>query len=235
MNRVNVPTRAENLALAIRAKAGDMAARNELIERNMPIVHRIAAAMARGRDIDDLKQQAVFGLIRAIELFDPSLGLSFCTYAITWVKQAIGLYIQQDLLVRVPIYLTHNSPASRKEPADPRKRRERATNRHRAACAMTPFQSLSDPTGEGTTVAELIVDGSEPPDLDTRAEVARLRRAIGKLDRHARYILAHRYGLDGAPERTLEQIGRTLGRCRERIRQMQREAEAALLEQLEVA
>ena len=48
-----------------------------------------------------------------------------------------------------------------------------------------------------------------------------LRALIDRLEPREARILRYRFGLDGGPERTLEEVGQQFGVTRERIRQLQ--------------
>ena len=62
---------------------GDVAAREELIRRTLPLARRLAGRYARRSEpIDDLMQVASIGLIKAIDRFDPTLGLAFSSFAV---------------------------------------------------------------------------------------------------------------------------------------------------------
>src|SRR4051794_31334862 len=61
---------------------GDVGARQELIERHVDFVHRLARRYARrGEQLDDLTQVGCVGLIKAIDRFDGSFGANLTTYA----------------------------------------------------------------------------------------------------------------------------------------------------------
>jgi RNA polymerase sigma-B factor len=69
--------------LFCRSEAGDAAAREELVERYLPLARRLARRYAHGREpFEDLNQVAGMGLVKAIDRFDPEIGLSFSAYAI---------------------------------------------------------------------------------------------------------------------------------------------------------
>src|SRR4051812_20726485 len=61
---------------------GDVAARQELIERHVEFVRRLAQRYARrGEQLDDLTQVGCVGLIKAIDRYDGAFGASLTTYA----------------------------------------------------------------------------------------------------------------------------------------------------------
>ncbi|MBS2027573.1 MAG: sigma-70 family RNA polymerase sigma factor [Deltaproteobacteria bacterium] len=77
----------EERALLARAKQGDRGARDELVERMLPVVVAVARRYRRaGALIDDLIQEGVLGLYQAISHFEPSRSNRFVTYAIWWVR-----------------------------------------------------------------------------------------------------------------------------------------------------
>jgi RNA polymerase primary sigma factor len=97
--------------LAARIKAGDPAAREELIVANLPLVRRIASAF-RGHnriiDLNDLIQEGNLGLLRAASDFDPEAhGTRFVNYAACWIRYNIRRVLaEQATTIRYPYYLT---------------------------------------------------------------------------------------------------------------------------------
>ena len=66
------------LALARLRRTGDPAERAALVERYLPLAYSVAARYAHTREpLDDLRQVAVVGLLKAIDRFDPSRGFAF--------------------------------------------------------------------------------------------------------------------------------------------------------------
>jgi RNA polymerase sigma-B factor len=84
MSAIAAPQRREEQLLFERYYArGDVAAREELIRRTLPLARRLAGRYARGSEpIDDLLQVASIGLIKAVDRFDPTLGLAFSSFAV---------------------------------------------------------------------------------------------------------------------------------------------------------
>jgi RNA polymerase primary sigma factor len=83
-------TAAEEVRLAKRIERGDPAARAEMIERNLGLVHA-AARPYRGRGVpyDDLVQEGTIGLVRAVDKFDYRRGLRLSTYAMWWIRSSL--------------------------------------------------------------------------------------------------------------------------------------------------
>ena len=91
LHQFRLLTAQEERDLARRVKAGDPAAREELIVANVPLVIHIATHYeSSGMTRDDIIQEAVLGLIRAVEKFDPEThGTRLSSYATYWITQAI--------------------------------------------------------------------------------------------------------------------------------------------------
>lgn len=89
-----------------RYKAGDTAAMNELITRNLKLVVAVARAYRdKGVDWEDLLQEGNMGLIHAIEKFEWERGNRFSTYATWWIRQRISHYLStQRHSIRVPTH-----------------------------------------------------------------------------------------------------------------------------------
>jgi RNA polymerase sigma-B factor len=78
--------------------------RNELVERHSWLAHVCARQMAhRGEPVDDLVQVATIGILKAVERFDPSYGVSFKTYAsVTALGELRRHFRDTTWRVRVP-------------------------------------------------------------------------------------------------------------------------------------
>jgi len=80
--------------------------RDELVMTNMRLVASAArsykSTLKRHVPFEDLIQEGTCGLMRAIELFDPSKGYRFSTYAMWWIRQAIGSALMSSRQIRMP-------------------------------------------------------------------------------------------------------------------------------------
>lgn len=92
----------ESRALLVRAKSGDLAARDALVEGNLRLVLSVLQRFAgRGENMDDLFQVGCIGLLKAIENFDVSLGLRFSTYGVPMISGEIRRYLRDGSPLRV--------------------------------------------------------------------------------------------------------------------------------------
>jgi len=96
--------REEEIEAAKAAAAGDVCARNKLINGNLRFVVNVAKKFqGRGISLDDLISEGNIGLINAINGFDVNKGYHFITYAVWWIRQSILKAIYEKArLIRLP-------------------------------------------------------------------------------------------------------------------------------------
>ena len=74
--------------LAIRARAGDAEALAEIVLELLPRIHRKAAVFAHGGvEADDLAQEGAIGVLRALDRYDPALGVPFASFALVCAER----------------------------------------------------------------------------------------------------------------------------------------------------
>ena len=97
-------TREEEVDLCKKIEAGDMRAREKMIESNLRLAISIAKKYYRsGCAMEDLIQESNIGLMKAVERFDWRRGFKFSTYASWWIKQSVSRYVASHKnTVRVP-------------------------------------------------------------------------------------------------------------------------------------
>ena len=234
---VQLCTAEEEQDLARRIRAGDRAAYDELVERNLPLVRRLCRRFWGTSLFDDAVQQGDMGLMKAAEKFDPDRGVRFSSYAAVWIRQYIQRYRGNDRTIRVPNYLWHVE-AYRNKPHHPGRDDEGAEKRERRIAAaelasMCPV-SLSRPiNNDEDTVADGIPDPEDDDDGGEDREL--IGRLMSVLEPRAREIIAARFGIGRDRDETLQEIGDRLGITRERVRQLERDALEAMRRELQAA
>ena len=92
----------ETQALLLRAKQGDMKAREDLIAGNLRLVLSVIQRFAnRGENADDLFQVGCIGLIKAIDNFNTDLDVRFSTYGVPMIVGEIRRYLRDNSTMRV--------------------------------------------------------------------------------------------------------------------------------------
>lgn len=82
------------------------AAREIFIEANRGLVIKTARSFAgRGVPVEDLVQEGMSGLVKAVDRFDPDRGNRFSTHAMPWIKQGLYNALNTNRLVRRPVHV----------------------------------------------------------------------------------------------------------------------------------
>jgi RNA polymerase primary sigma factor len=221
-------------------------AREQMVRAHLRLVISIAKKYRRNSSLDllDLVQEGNLGLMHAIEKFNYRRGVKVATYAVWWIRQAITRAIaDQGRTIRIPVHMTETAAKVLRErrklyqragtnPATKEVAARTGLSDTRVDQVLSMVQepiSLDVPVGEDgdATLGDLIatVDG---PDPHAAAEASALQsavaEAIGDLTPREQRVLRLRFGLGGAGDHTLEEIGKEFGVTRERIRQIEMKA-----------
>ena len=237
-------TREEERELARRKDEGDEEAKRKLIESNLRLVMAITRNYTKASvPLLDLIQEGNLGLIRAVEKFDYRLGFKLSTYATWWIRQAITRALaDQGRTIRLPVHVADQvrrllrarrqlAQKSNREPTLAELARETQQSEERVRELLELMEnpvSLETPVGDGESLyGDLIEDVHSLAPHEQSAEQARGRELAGALEQlnpRMRRVLSLRFGLDGEPPQTLEEVGSQLGITRERVRQLETRA-----------
>jgi RNA polymerase primary sigma factor len=248
-------TAAEEIELTKRIERGDLEAKERMINSNL----RLVVSQARryqglGLPMEDLVQEGMLGLIRAVEKFDWRRGFKFSTYGTLWIRQAIQRGLQNTgRTIRVPVHVAQQQTKLRKleselatklsrEPTDEelaevaelpvdevRDLRELSRN-------LTSLDQTVDDEGE-TALGDLLAsDRPEPVQELVDAELEQqLSDVVARLPESERNVIRLRFGLSGEGTRTLKEAGTELGISAERARQLEEQGLRRLARSPELA
>jgi RNA polymerase primary sigma factor len=235
----------QETALARRVLKGDEAARQHMIQANLRLVVRIAKDYDNfGLPLMDLISEGNFGLIKAVERFDPDKGGKLSTYAAWWIKQAIKRALASDgKTIRLPVHMVDRIAQMRRISNLLTKELEREPTNDEIAQAMDiPLSkvvhmksvanraaSLDQPVGEDgdATLGDLVKDESARSPFENlrgKSDLTEIAEMLAHLEPREAEVITLRFGLNGESPLTLEEVGELFKLTRERVRQLQQSA-----------
>ena len=232
---------AEEIELAKRIERGDLAAKERMINSNLRlVVSQARRYQGHGLSMEDLVQEGMLGLIRAVEKFDWRRGFKFSTYGTLWIRQAIQRGLQNHgRTIRVPVHVAQRQVKVRKLESELSAKLSREpTDEEIAAVAELPVDevielrelnramtSLDQPIGEDgeSSFGDLLA--SDRPEPVEEVELAdrdhKVNAVVQDLPESEREVIRLRFGLSGLAPLTLRQTGKELGITTEKARQLE--------------
>jgi RNA polymerase primary sigma factor len=214
--------------------------REQLMLSNIRLVVSIASKyINRGLPIMDLVQEGSIGLLRAIDKFEYRRGFKFSTYATWWIRQAVQRAISDKArIIRVPTHMhdsmgrlrrfekhyqeTHGSKPSVEQLTGELEVSEKVVQKILQAIKIEPvsLDALIEVTGESNP--ELFEDSDFlEQEVSRRQAKKTVDKLISRLPPNMARVICMRFGIGISAEMTLDEIGKTFGVTRERIRQIE--------------
>ena len=242
INGNDLLTQEQEIDLAIRIKAGDEKAIEELVLANLLFVVSIAKEyQGHGVELSDLINDGNEGLIKAALKFDSTRGFRFISYAVWWIKQCIlqGLN-ENSRTVRLPANIINKLAQIRKHLAKFEMENGRMPVEGEIISAENDIEyvSMTYPScgslniqinEDGDELGDLLHDESakSPDDLESNKLLItnELKESLSKLSDREREIVEFYFGLNPNYEAmTLEAIGDRYDLTKERVRQIKEKA-----------
>ena len=221
----------EEVELAKRIERGDLAAKERMINSNLRlVVSQARRYQGHGLPMEDLVQEGMLGLIRAVEKFDWRRGFKFSTYGTLWIRQALQRGLQNHgRTIRLPVHVAQRQTKVRKVESElSTKLGREPTDEEIAAQAELPVEevaelrelqrgltSLDQPVGDDgeTAFGDLLASDRPQPEeeVETAERQQLINGAVDQLPEAERNVIRLRFGLEGGEPLNLRQTGLELG------------------------
>ncbi|MBU8871472.1 MAG: RNA polymerase sigma factor RpoD/SigA [Gemmatimonadales bacterium] len=241
INRYDLLTREQEVALARRVRTGDEEALMELVRANLRFVVSVAKRyINQGLLLSDLINEGNLGLLKASRRFDENRGFRFISYAVWWIRQSImQALLDKSRTIRLPQNQTAllikigRTRGILQNEGNPYPNPEQIAERLDLNVSDVVHAINSDRTelgledtgdaGSDRPLSEVLEDTSHPaPDFEVlrRGLSEDVHKCLSVLSDREAQIIVQYFGLSFEEAQTLQVIGQRMGLTRERIRQI---------------
>lgn len=246
INKIPLLTPEQEIEYAKKAKAGDMKARNAIVNANLRFVISVAKKYLKsGLEFEDLISEGNIGLLTAIDKFDVNKGYKFISYAVWWIRQSILKAIgEKSRAIRLPSNkanelvqidqakkLVSGNKTEEQEITEIAQMLNMDSSYVREMINLSrEMVSLDAETkgGEGTTtVGEFVEDTiSEKPEEKAMNDAMKneINSVLDTLKPNESKVIQLRYGLNGHKAMSLKEAGDVCNLTKERVRQIEKHA-----------
>lgn len=242
VSRCHMITPEEEVELAEKIQMGDTQALEKMVSANLRFVISVAKQYQyTGASLGDMIQDGNMGLIIAAKNFDPTKGFKFISYAVWWIRQSILEGVAKNRnAIRLPMnqiaqinkiikVIVQFEQVHYRVPSDVELSEIveiPLENLRKVMATYAKVESLDAPLDNEAGVERSLtaILPAEIPATDSSFDIpelhAELKRVMMILSPRERCVITYSYGLDGKPERSLQEIAQELNLTRERVRQI---------------
>ncbi|MCR4742806.1 MAG: RNA polymerase sigma factor RpoD/SigA [Treponema sp.] len=246
INKIPLLTREEETELAVKAKNGDQAAKNKIVNSNLRFVVNVAKKYQNhGIDLVDLISEGNIGLLVAIKKFDVSKGYHFISYAVWWIRQSILKAIcEKSRAIRLPlnranelVQIEHAKKIIGSNKTEQEEYEEIAAMLNMEASHVREMVNIAKDmvsldakvnNGEdNTSIADFQEDKlyGRPEDKAIDNSMADdIEKVLDTLRPTEAKVIRMRYGLNNTKPMSLKEVGDKCDLTKERIRQIEKHA-----------
>ena len=247
IDSIPLMTREEEYELAVKAKQGDILARDRIVKANLRFVVSVAKKyQSSAFELNDLINEGNIGLMIAIDKFDPEKGYHFISYAVWWIRQTIlkAIY-EKGKMIRLPSNKTNDiiKIENARKSLKAKLTEEEELEQVAIMLNMTPVHvqemmmiskdvfSLDSKVGsdesDSNSLGEMLEDTTSvsPEENAIQNDMKeQIDNVLSTLTEKEAQILRYRFGLNGKKAMSLKEVGEVFNLTKERIRQIEKKA-----------